>query len=98
MRNSLFATAAVAVALATAPAHAGLNFDFSFGNVNGSIPGTVTGEIFGLTDNSTSAATDLVIDSYPVGLTLPAVPWDIFNAAGYSITANTFTVTGGVVT
>jgi hypothetical protein len=90
--------AAVVAALAfTASAHAALNFDFSFsGSGSG---GTVTGEIFGLADNtSNEAATDLVIDSYPAGLLLPATPWDIFNDAGYSISANAFTVSGGEIT
>jgi hypothetical protein len=82
-----------------APAYA-LNFDFSFTNTIGSIPGTVTGEIFGLADNTADqAATNVVIDSYPpAAVGLPPVPWDIFNASGYTISTNTFTVAGGTVT
>jgi hypothetical protein len=81
----------------TSAAHAGLNFDFSFTNQVGTVSGTVTGEVFGLTNNSTSAATDVVIDSYPTGLLLPAAPWDIFNGPGFFVIAKNFTVTNGVV-
>lgn len=84
----------------TSSAHAGLNFDFSFTNTKGYDSGTVTGEIFGLTDNSTSAATDVVIDSYPTALLLPGTPWDIFNTTGFTLVdnENSFTVADGVVT
>jgi hypothetical protein len=92
---------AVALVAGIAPARAGLNFDFSFTNQDpDGVPGTVTGEIFGLTDNSTMAAADIVIDSCPasMGFGMPSTPWDIFNAAGFSINANSFTVREGEVT
>ena len=95
MRGFLIAAAAAALVSAP-PAHAGLNFDFSFNSTTND-PGTVTGEIFGLTDNATSAATDLVIDSYPAGFSAPAVPWDVFSSPSVS-PDNSFTVSGGQIT
>jgi hypothetical protein len=44
------------------------------------------------------AATDIVIDSYPSALNFPSAPFDIFNEAGFTISDNSFTVAGGVVT
>jgi len=89
-------------------AHAALNFDFSFTGPldQGGGTGTVTGEIFGLTDNATSAPTDVVIDSYPAAIGgLPPAPWDlyaipgfIFGENGTPLLANHFTVTNGVIT
>jgi PEP-CTERM motif len=98
MRGSGFLALILMLACGVNPAWAGLDFDFSFTNTLGTVSGTVTGEVFGLTDNSTSAATDLIIDSYPAGLTIPGTPWDIFNAAGAIIGSNSFTVSGGQVT
>jgi hypothetical protein len=82
----------------TATAASALNFDFSFSD-DGSlgpfdIPGTVTGEITGLTDNATSAATHVYIDTGPSGLLL-APPFDTI---GNTIFANSFTVSGGQIT
>jgi hypothetical protein len=78
------------------------NFFFSFSNVTGNVPGTVSGEIFGLTNNSTSAASDIVINSFPVGLTgLPAAPFSVFTAItneGGTFFNNSFTETNGMVT
>jgi hypothetical protein len=53
--------------------HAGpLDFMFSFSNTVGNVNGTVTGEIFGLSDNaSNQAASNVILDSYPAGLLLP---------------------------
>ena len=83
------------------PAHA-LDFNFSFSNVTGNADGTVTGEIFGLTNNATSAASDIVIDSAPAGWVLPAIPFSVFSHAGdWSggyIDENSFTVSNGVLT
>jgi hypothetical protein len=72
-------------------------FLFSFGNALGDIPGTVTGEIFGLTNNATSAATNVVIRSYPTELQgLPAAPFSI--PRHFAIRANQFTVSNDVIT
>ena len=85
----------------TAQAQSTLNFYFSFtGNPSeyGQSSGTVTGEIFGLTDNATSSATDVVIDSFPSGINilgvsapLDATTWDV----QYE---NSFTVVSGEIT
>jgi len=54
---SALLAAGLALAAVAAPARADLlDFTFSFSNGNGSIPGTVTGLIEGLSDNSTGAA------------------------------------------
>jgi hypothetical protein len=103
MRKVLTAMALASAFIAPVSARAALNFDFSFTNTFGSVPGTVTGEVFGLTDDATSTPTDVVIDSYPAGLTgLPAAPWDIYTVPGFeygnSGLASNFTVAGGVIT
>jgi hypothetical protein len=100
MRKFLIATAVSAVLISPLPAHAGLNFTFSFTNdpTYGNTPGTVTGEIFGLTDNSTSAATNVVIYSDPAALGLPTNPYDIFNAPEALFLPNSFTVSSGQIT
>lgn len=79
-------------------------FFFSFSNDNsgpGNVPGTVTGEIFGLVDNATSAATDILILSYPAGLVISGSytpPIDVFAWTGGTVGENSFTVSGGVIT
>ena len=67
-----------------------LDFTFSFtGTVPpGSVAGTVTGEIFGLTEGATSSATNVIVESYPVGLEPPSPPQTVFT----NITANAFMV------
>ena len=93
-----------AIALVAAQAaHASplLNFTFSFTDTTdapGNGGGTVTGEVFGLTNNATGAASDVVITSYPAlynGL-IPSAPFDIGAAGSYG--SNTFTVANGVIT
>ena len=92
MRNLLFAAGA-ALVLGTTSAQAGLlDFDFWFSNLTGTVAGTVTGEIEGLTDNQTTSAAHVFIDSYPAGLGLGlAAPFDTIGTA----IANSFTVSGG---
>jgi len=98
--------AALALFGLSSPSYA-LNFMFSFTDTdpaggpnctNCNVPGTVTGEIFGLTEG-TSAAVDLQIFStpdYPVGGP-PA--FDAFAGGNwFSPIANTFTVSSGVIT
>ena len=51
--------------------------------------GTVTGEIFGLTEGATSSATNVIVDTYPAGLEPPSPPQTLFTG----ISENTFTVT-----
>jgi hypothetical protein len=78
--------------------HAGpLDFMFSFSNTVGNVNGTVTGEIFGLTNNTANqAASNVVVDSAPALLGLPAFPspLPIFT----DVTANSFTVLNGAIT
>jgi hypothetical protein len=75
---------------------------FSFSNDPswGNVSGTVTGEIDGLVDNSTSAATAVIIDSYPAGLVLSGTyttPFDVLAWSGGTIGENSFTLSGGVL-
>lgn len=93
MRGIASLALAFTLVVGVAPAYA-LNFDFSFTNNSGNVSGTITGEVFGLVDNVTSQATNVVIDSYPAGLTLPAAPWDIFSAPGTTVDFNSFFVLG----
>jgi hypothetical protein len=78
----VLAGAATFVLLGGAPAKADLTFSFTVTNTQGDVPGTFTGEIFGLTNNTTSAATHVVIDSFPSGLNslvsppIDATTWD----------------------
>jgi PEP-CTERM motif len=91
---------AVAVALFAQPVRANPVFDFSFVVTGGSAgSGTVTGEILGLLDNATSAATDVIITGMPVGAPgfAPALPIDIF-ALSPSVSSNDFTVADGEIT
>jgi hypothetical protein len=80
--------------------HAGpLDFTFSFTGTAppGNVLGTVTGEIFGLTDNTANqAATNVVVDSAPTALGLPAspLPLTIFTDDN----PNSFTVMNGEIT
>ena len=103
MRIVLVLLSVTGVLIAPLSAQAALNFDFSFTGTDGTVPGTVTGEVFGLTDNATSSPTDVVITGYPAAITglLPA-PWDLFTVPGYEFGENGledhFTVSGGAVT
>jgi hypothetical protein len=95
----------VAAMMAVSPAAHAMNFYFSFSNdpaAGGTVAGTVTGEIFDLVNNTTSFPTDVIVDSYPAGITpLPNAPFDI---PGYAaqlhsfVTGDGFTVTNGVIT
>ena len=60
--------------------------------------GNVTGLIEGLTDNATSAATDVIIQSYPAGL--PSLPAALFALPipPASTNVNHFTVADGSIT
>jgi hypothetical protein len=79
------------------------DFFFSFSNVTGNVPGTVSGEIFGLTNNATSAATDIVVQSFPAGLSgaVPTAPFSVptwIASMGGTVFANSFTVTNDQIT
>jgi len=80
------------------------DFSFSFTNTTGNVVGTVTGEILGLTDNSTGPAADVIIESYPSALnadlfTSYTAPIDLF-AGGWPLTtaSDTFTESAGEIT
>lgn len=95
----------VALLLSTAaanPAHAvNINFSFSTDPSTGGLAGTVTGQIQGLVDNTTSAATAVIIDSYPAGLVLHGTyttPFNVLAWAGAQIVENSFTLSNGAVT
>jgi hypothetical protein len=89
---SAFAFAS-ALVLASTPGHA-LSFDFSFSNVAGTVDGTVTGLIEGLADNTTSSATDVIVQSYPAGVgQVPPAPFTLTQPS-----SNTFTVANGLIT
>jgi hypothetical protein len=74
-----------------------LNFDFSFTNTTGNVDGTVTGEIFGLTDNAVSSASKIIITSAPDQLQFLGTgpfPITVMPEPGYK---HSFTVEGGDV-
>jgi hypothetical protein len=92
-------SALLALAAFAAPARADLlDFTFSFSNGNGSIPGTVTGEIEGLADNSTGAAADVIVDSAPAMQNLSTLTSAPYDTASWVKSADTFTVTDGQIT
>jgi hypothetical protein len=69
--------------------------DPSYGNT----AGTVTGEIDGLTDNSTGAAADVIIKTAPSALGNDQGPLPIdLTATKWYILSNSFTVSGGQIT
>ena len=74
------------------------NFTFSFSNTVGNVSGTVTGEIFGLTNNATGPASEVLITSFPAGLdsVLGSAPIDV--SLWTSQVADSFTETNGMVT
>jgi hypothetical protein len=72
-----------------------LDFDFSFQNAFGTVAGTVSGEILGLANNSTGAASEVLITSFPAGLGGNATP---INATLWlNQSENSFTVVNGEV-
>lgn len=78
-------------------ARADLIFDFSIDSVSG-VPGTVTGQIFGLVDNTANQqATHVLIETFPpqFGIELLSSPVD---AMAWTIKANSFSVVDGQVT
>lgn len=79
-----------------------LDFAFSFTCTNcmnvSPFGGTVTGEIDGLTAGTTSAASHVIIDSYPSAFTAPSpLPYDTITTCGSNCTVseNAFTVDAG---
>src|ERR1700693_5756592 len=101
-----FLIAAMAVAGSVSSVNAQmLNFDFSFtsdtrgGFADDLYPGTVTGRIIGLTNNTTSSASAVYIDTVTIddpGLFVPIGP--SYNTAPDLSSPNQFTVTNGKMT
>src|SRR5215469_16910076 len=83
---------ASALALASIPAYA-LSFNFSFSHDFG-VAGTVTGEIDGLTDNTTGPATAVFVNSAPPVFNI-TTPVSIPIAGALD---NSFTVSSGAIT
>ncbi len=77
-----------------------LSFTFSVTNTVGNVPGTFSGEIFGLTDNATSSATSVIIESIPVGMNnlvstpIDAILWDTQQQNSFTV-ANGQVIAGG---
>ncbi|GCL60237.1 PEP-CTERM sorting domain-containing protein [Microcystis aeruginosa] len=96
--NKPLTVALATVATATlAPVASAATFNFSFGNVTGPVNGTVQGTLtLPDGDGTNLAATSLIVTSAPsaLGYTLP------FNVLANftSVAANSFTVSGGVIT
>jgi hypothetical protein len=76
--NALKLLAAIAVVAMSGIAASADDFFFSFSNVTGNVPGTVTGELFGLPDTSTGTASSVEILSFPSPLSafFPTAPFD----------------------
>ncbi|MSU34429.1 MAG: hypothetical protein EXS36_04845 [Pedosphaera sp.] len=81
---------------------ASLIFEYSLtdkiGSGFGSVAGTVTGKIYGLSDNSTGAASQVTIETYPAGLGSIFAPGSIDATAWTLQGENSFTVVAGLVT
>ena len=92
-----YSVALATVATATlAPVASAATFNFSFGNVEGPVNGTVQGTLTLPDGDGTNAATSLIVTSAPsaLGYTLP---FDVL-ANFTNVAANSFTVSGGVIT
>lgn len=81
-----------------------LDFTFSFtDNAFSNVSGTVTGEIFGLSDNTANqAASQIIINSYPSALGLGSSPilttTSFLDATKWLVDTNLFTVSAGQIT
>jgi hypothetical protein len=71
------------------------NFTFAFTNITGNVYGSVVGEIDGLTNNSTGSAAEIIIDSFPSGLSSTMSAPIIVSDWGGS---DSFTETDGILT
>jgi hypothetical protein len=95
MKRIMMALSAGLIGLLHPTASNALVFKFSFSNTGGTVPGTVTGEIFGLVNGTAVPATNVVLDSYPAGLGLPSPPLNAFTG---SIADNAFNVSSDQIT
>ncbi|WP_339693048.1 PEPxxWA-CTERM sorting domain-containing protein [uncultured Parasphingorhabdus sp.] len=100
MKKLLLATAASLSFVATTPANAA-DFIFTFSTdtgdsgVTNGIAGSVTGRILGLTDNATSSATQVFVDSFSAGA-FTGTPTDV--TVWTNQFENSFTLANGVIT
>ena len=107
MKRALLILGALALLVSSVGQVKGESFTFSITNTQPSIPGgvttvpgTVTGEIFGLPSNGTAAATTVLIESFPAGLnSLESAPinatfWDQQNYNSFTV-ENDQVVSGG---
>ena len=87
---------AAALSLGAAAAQANAVFDFSFENEDGSVPGTVAGQVTLPDGDGAFAALAFIVTQAPpaLGYSLPLSLLEI----GGSVESNTFVVTGGVIT
>ena len=74
------------------------DFTFSFANTEGNTAGTVTGEILGLSNNTTGAASEVIITSFPAGLISTIGPAPILVTAWNDQVVDSFTETAGLIT
>jgi hypothetical protein len=89
--------AVLMVAAMAGQTEASLVFDFSFTNTAGTLPGTVTGQILGLTNNNTGPATHVLIDTFPSEFEIQLISSPV-DVTAWTLKANSFTVTNGQVT
>jgi hypothetical protein len=78
------------------------DFTFTFTNTIGEISGTVTGEIYGLTDGSTGPATQVTLTSYPAVFDNTVLnptdnPISLIGASGWTVLDNTFIESGNTI-
>jgi hypothetical protein len=93
----IFALALSGIVLSGTSANAD-DFSFTITNTDGNVSGTVTGEILGLTDNSTGPATQVLIESYPAAFASIVGPGPIDATQFFTQLENSFTEVNGVVT
>jgi hypothetical protein len=86
----------LAMILTALPAAAD-NFSFSITNTIGTVGGTVTGEILGLTNGGFSSATSVLIETFPAGLNSIYGPGPIDATLWDQQSQNSFDEEGGVV-
>jgi hypothetical protein len=102
MKSKLLGFIALVLLLGLLPSSANaLTFDFSFtgGCAVAPFSCTVTGKIDGLTDNATSAATAVIIDTVSSSaFTVLSLPFNTICGSNCLVTSNSFTVTSGVIT
>lgn len=87
------------LALAASGQAQALDFTFNVTNTLGNVSGSFSGIVYGLTDNATGPATDVVVTSFPASLdsVVGSAPID-FLGTDWMVKTNSFTVTDGQIT